>query len=108
MIHNDIKAERVIKIGLAISFFICLLDMPYGYYQLVRFFALVGFAILAYLSLKENKLKSTILYVALAILFQPFFSIVLGRLLWNIVDVIVGIALLGSIFIISDSDKGGR
>jgi len=31
----------------------------------------------------------------LALLFQPFFKISLGRTLWNIVDVIVGIGLLG-------------
>jgi len=40
--------ERVIKIVLAILFFICLADMPYGYYQFIRFAALIGFAILAY------------------------------------------------------------
>ena len=37
-----------LKIALAALFFLCLLDMPYGYYQLVRFVALAGFAILAY------------------------------------------------------------
>ena len=40
--------DKVIKIVLAILLFICLLDMPYGFYQVVRFVALIGFAILAY------------------------------------------------------------
>ena len=35
---------KLIKTVLAILFFICLTNMPYGYYQLVRFVALVGFA----------------------------------------------------------------
>jgi hypothetical protein len=39
-----------------------------------------------------------IIYITLAVLFQPLFKIVLGRALWNIVDVIVGIGLLVSIF----------
>jgi hypothetical protein len=39
-----------------------------------------------------------IVYIALAVLFQPLFKIALGRTLWNIIDVIVGIGLLGSIF----------
>jgi hypothetical protein len=34
----------------------------------------------------------------LALLFQPFFKIALGRQIWNIVDVVVGIGLLISIF----------
>jgi len=40
-----------------------------------------------------------IIFVGLALLFQPFFKISLGREIWNIVDVIVGVGLLLSIFI---------
>jgi hypothetical protein len=36
------------------------------------------------------------IYGALAILFQPFFKLALGRELWNILDVIVGIGLIFS------------
>lgn len=91
--------KTTIKIILAILFFLCLLDMPYGYYQFVRFIAMVGFAILAYFaSNKENKVEM-IIYIALALLFQPFFKIALGRTLWNMVDVTVGIGLVISIFI---------
>jgi hypothetical protein len=39
---------NTIKIVLAALFFLCLMDMPYGYYQLVSFLALLGFTILAY------------------------------------------------------------
>jgi hypothetical protein len=34
----------------------------------------------------------------LAILFQPFFKIALGRALWNVIDVVVGIGLIVSLF----------
>jgi len=89
--------EKVIKIVLAILFFLCLLDMPYGFYELVRFLALVGFAILAYISNKQEDKTGVIIYIGLALLFQPFFKIALGRVLWNIVDVIVGLGLLLSL-----------
>ena len=36
-------------------------------------------------------------YIGLAILFQPFVKIALGRALWNLVDVVVGILLLLSL-----------
>jgi hypothetical protein len=72
--------------------------MPYGYYQFVRFAALIGFAVLAYQANEEGKQTEMVLYGALALLFQPFFKIALGRELWNIVDLIVGIGLIVSVF----------
>jgi hypothetical protein len=39
-----------------------------------------------------------IIYIGLALLFQPFFKIALGRQMWNIIDVVIGIGLIISIF----------
>lgn len=73
--------------------------MPYGFYQLVRFTAMAGFVILAYqASEKQDKAEMTV-YVCLAILFQPLIKISLGRDIWNIVDIVVGIGLIVSIYI---------
>ena len=72
--------------------------MPYGYYQFVRFAAMVGFGILAFKSSESENKSFMIIYGALALLFQPFFKIALGREIWNIVDVTVGISLLVSLF----------
>ena len=91
--------ERTIKILLAILFFLSLADMPYGFYQFVRFAGLIGFAILAYQAHEQGSRTEMIIYLGLALLFQPFFKIALGRQMWNIVDVIVGVGLLFSIFI---------
>ena len=90
--------SNLIKIILAVLFFACLLDMPYGYYQLVRFIGLIGFSILAYQASQQGRQIEMIIYVGLALLFQPFFKIALGRQFWNIVDIVVGIGLLISIF----------
>jgi hypothetical protein len=91
--------EKFQKITLAILLFLCLADMPYGYYQLVRFAGLVGFTILAYQANQQGRQIEMIIYGGLALLFQPFFKIALGRQIWNIVDVVVGIGLIVSIFI---------
>jgi len=90
--------NSIIKVILAALMFICLADMPYCYFQFVRFAALVGFGILAYLANQDNRKTEVIIYVVLAILFQPLMKISLGRELWNVVDVIVGAGLLVSIF----------
>ena len=71
--------DKIIKIGLAVLFFLCLADMPYGYYQFVRFVGLVCFAILAYQANQQDRQKEMIIYGGLALLFQPFFKIALGR-----------------------------
>src|SRR5690554_287200 len=85
---------KTFKIILAILLFLCLLNMPYGYYQFVRFSAFAGLGYFAYqANQKENKTEAFI-YLALALLFQPFFKILLGRTIWNVVDVIVGVGLL--------------
>ncbi len=90
--------ESVIKIVLAILFFLCLADMPYGLYQFVRFAAMIGFAYLAYSANQQTNKNEVFIYIALAILFQPIFKIALGRTIWNIVDLVVGIGLIVSLF----------
>jgi O-antigen ligase len=89
--------EKIIKIVLALLLLTCLLNMPYGYFQLVRFIAMVGFAILAFSASQKKDQTELIICVVLAVLFQPLFKISLGRTIWNIVDVVVAIGLLLSL-----------
>lgn len=102
-----------VYIILSVLLLLCLAPMPYGYYQLVRFIAMTVFGVLAWLFyatrntpglcapeeqkgyIKDDsttilsKLSMAIVWGALALLFQPFFKITLGRIAWNVVDVIV-------------------
>jgi hypothetical protein len=68
----------------------CLLPMPYGYYVLVRVVATAAFAFLAY---QERGNQMMWIFVGLALLFQPFEKIALGRTVWNIVDIAVAVFL---------------
>lgn len=89
---------KVVKIILAILFFMCLANLPYGFYTFVRFVALAGFVFLSYQSSLDNNKTVMIIYVFLALLFQPIFKIALGREIWNAIDVSVGLGLLISLF----------
>ena len=93
--------DKIIKIVLAVLLLLCLAKMPYGYYILVRFVAFFVFGILALMTYqKRNKIDVEILlYIALALLFQPFAKVALGRTLWNVVDVVVGVGLVVSLFL---------
>lgn len=83
-----------IGFGLAIALLVCLLPMPYGYYTLVRFAAMVIFGCLAFTFYTEGKIPLSVIAGSLALLFQPFAKIVLGRAMWNLIDVIVAAALI--------------
>lgn len=90
----EIKVNAIIKIGLIILLLLCLLPMPYVFFNLVRFCALIGFGILAYTAYNEKRTPLMIAYISLAILFQPFEKIALGRAVWNFVDVAVALFLI--------------
>jgi hypothetical protein len=96
--------EKILKVIFAILLFGCLADMSYGYFQFVRFAGMGLFAFLAFKEFEQGNQNLAFVYVLLAILFQPFFKISLGRELWNVVDVIVGIGLLVDAF----SKKGSQ
>lgn len=91
------KSLNSLKVVIAAILLLCLADMPYGYYVFVRTVSMISFAVLAYHASKTERQTEFMIYLGLAVLFQPFFKIALGRELWNIVDVVVAIGLLISI-----------
>jgi len=98
---KELMYQSIIKIILSILFLLCLFHMPYGYYEFARFVGMLGFALLAYYDYQKNQIinSGAIIYIALALLFQPFIKVALGRTIWNVVDVIVSVGLIISIFI---------
>jgi hypothetical protein len=91
------KIDVCLRAILSALLLLCLLRLPYGYYELVRFTAMAGFAILAYLSYRRGRMVEVIIFVALAILFQPLLKISLGKTLWKAVDVAVAAGLIASL-----------
>jgi len=92
MLNN--KHKLVIYFVMAVLLLLCLLDMPYGFFQLVRFLALVAFGLLAYdAHLKSNNFHF-ITNLALAVLFQPLLKISFGREFWNFIDIVVAAWLI--------------
>ena len=86
--------KPIIKVIIAVLLLLCLADMPYGYYELVRFAATTAFAYLSYDYFKSKKDGLGFTFAGLALLFQPFFKVALGRTIWNFVDVIVAVGLI--------------
>lgn len=83
-----------LKLIVAVLLILCLFNMPYGFYTLVRFIAMAVFAYFSYEYFKEKKDGLGFLFAALAVLFQPFFKIYLGRAICNIADVIIALIIV--------------
>ena len=86
---------KLLSIGIALLLLGCLADMPYGYFQFVRFASAAFFSYAAYHENEKGSKELAVAFLVLAILFQPFIKISLGRALWNVVDVIVAVGLFG-------------
>lgn len=97
---------RKVYLILAALMLLCLAPMPYGYFQFVRIFSMLVFGVMAYRYYQAKKEKLAWVFGILALLFQPFAKIALGRLLWNVVDVIVAIGLVVLFFVEKSKPKG--
>lgn len=86
-----------IKLLLLVLFLICFLDMPYGYFQLVRFLGMIGFGYLAFKEYEVNNNNMMIFYACSSVLINPICKITLGREIWNIVDFIWIIVIIGTL-----------
>lgn len=89
---------KVLKIVLAALLLLCLAHMPYGYYLLIRWVALVVFAYIGYDYYQRKNMPLAFVFFGLAVLFQPVEKVALGRTMWNIVDVVVAIFLVVLMF----------
>jgi len=86
--------KKHLYIALAVLLLLCLAPMPYGYFMLVRFVMMVACGWLAYRYYTMNKVAATWVFGVLALLFQPIYKIALGRMVWNVIDVIVAILMI--------------
>ncbi|MBQ9286478.1 MAG: hypothetical protein IJ209_09420 [Bacteroidaceae bacterium] len=82
------------KLILAAFLLLRLAPMPYGYYQFIRLASMIAFAVMACQYYEQKREVLVIAFAALAILFHPFYKIALGRMMWNVVDVVVAVGLV--------------
>ena len=98
------KTPAIITI---IALLVALGDLPYGYYQLLRFIV-CGVGIYAAYTAHSLKRTSWVwLMGIIALIFNPIISFHLDRDLWQVLDVLAAIIFIVSIFMIKPA-KGKR
>lgn len=70
--------------------------LPYGYYTFLRPVAFTVFAAAAFVAHQRKVRLFPFVYVALALLFNPFIKVHLPKEAWAVVDVVSALFLLGT------------
>lgn len=87
--------KNIIRIGLAAFFLGCLFQMPYNYYQIVRFISLLGFGYLFYSEITaKHYLIAALCFIALVI-YNPLTPLTFEREIWQKIDIILAFSLIG-------------
>lgn len=95
MRQKDLKyyvAVQLLLIGVLIG---TLFKMPYGYYQFSKFVLFTGGIYSTWLYYKIQKPIQAVIYVVMAILFNPFMKFAFKRDEWQTIDKITITVLLG-------------
>jgi len=99
----NFKTIRLIAAGLL---FIGILELPYGYYILLRIVICILSVITAFISSESNSKSWMWLFGIIAILFNPIIPIYLEKEIWIVIDFIVAIIFIISIFTVKISTEG--
>jgi len=97
----NFKKSRMIASGMLL---IAVLDLPYGYYTLLRIVVFIVAGIIAFLAFKNDKELLLILFGAISILYNPIIPVYLNKNTWIIIDVLVAVFVL-SIFLLDTNDE---
>jgi hypothetical protein len=87
---------RLVASGLL---FWALADHSYGYFTLLRFVVCMVAAYSAVLANSRKDEQWTWLFGGIAVLFNPIFPIHLNRQIWSVIDSVVGVLMVASIFL---------
>lgn len=87
-----------LKIIVIILLLIGLPDLPYGYYQVLRWIVTGVTGYLAYLAYENEKKIWVWIFGVIAILFNPIIPFYLDKSTWVLIDVVVAGLILVSLF----------
>jgi hypothetical protein len=80
------KIVYTLKVSLVILLGLCFFDMPYNFYQFLRYWATITFFLLCCDRVISSKYLTALVYFTFALVFQPFVKINIEREQWLIVD----------------------
>ena len=89
----------------AVLLFLALLDWPYGYYQLLRLVVTGSAGWVAYIAYHAKSQWLMIIFIIIALLFNPLIPVHLDRETWAGIDVLCGIGFVVTLFIHREKNR---
>lgn len=99
---DTIKRLNVLEIAslvLAFALLLCLSDMPYSYYNIVRLATTVIFSCWIYVYYKNGSMTNAIFSGWIVVIFQPFFRIRVDYETWAMLDFILAAIIFVVLFL---------
>ena len=105
-IKSFFTGSVIARLFTSILLFVGLLNLSIGYYKFLRWIVFASALYSLYISYtKDAKVNFGVwIFGLIAILFNPIIPFYLGKSNWQIADIIVGIILIGSIFVLREKN----
>lgn len=100
-----IKYKNIASVISIVMLLVAIADLPYGYYTLLRWLVTAGAIFLVWTAYKSKRTFWLFLMGIVAILFNPIAPIYLDKETWVMIDFIVAIIFLISIFKIKLNER---
>ena len=98
MTKEDVKYKNIIAGISVLMLFLAIPKLPYGYYTLLRWVVTISALFSAWVANNSEDKFWVFLMGGIAILFNPIIPVHLTKEIWVIIDLIVAILFLVSIF----------
>jgi len=102
--RNQNMLYKILKIVVAALLLIAIAHLPIGYYTFLRIVVCITSVIIG-IAYFESKKPLTVLFLIIAILFNPIVSIYLSKAIWVPIDIITAIIFIISIFLPVKKEK---
>jgi hypothetical protein len=101
------KNKNIAAIISAVFLFLAMFNgWSYGFFTLLRFVVFASATYIAWIAYEAKQKKWIWIFSFLAVLFNPFIKVYLERGFWIIIDLVVAVFLIISIFIFKLDEKG--
>jgi len=94
------KKNIALLVAAAFLFFALIDGWPYGFFTLLRFVVFAVSAYVAWMAYEVQKEKWVWIFGFLAVLFNTFIVIHLNREIWGVIDLVVGVFMIISVFVL--------
>lgn len=87
------KFDNALSLICAVSLFIAIIDLPYGYYIFLRVFIMVS-SVYLFLIKRQTKDILTVISIIIIVLFNPFVHVFFTKGIWRFIDAFAGMFFL--------------